>query len=1035
MTIRTHYLAIALLAGFGLALGACGGSGSDSGTPMTETPDPEPAPMEYDVALPAGHGLNDGMTTIDAGETLMLASGTEITCPGPEACTVTVSTDDVTGAQSATSTGGTVVVTTEATRHTAAVADATQALANAQAGLIAAQAAADAAQMAYEAGTLTANDRDAAVAAVAVALAAVNMAQANLNVLVPPPEPEPPVQMAVDLMGSTDLMAGMTSLQPGESSTVGLTTISCAADGEACDITVMDDPVTGAQRAYSTGGVVTVAVAEPPAPPMEYNVALPDGHELSAGTTNLPMGDTVIGDTTISCPATDGCTLTVSMDSVTGAYVGVATGGVVTVAVADPPAPPMEYDVDLPDGHGLADGTTTIAAGKTVTVDGTEIACEGDEACTVTVSTDVVTGAQSATSTGGMVTVSTEDSRMAAAVTLAEQAYSDAKDDLADAQDALAAAQAAYDDGTGTGNAVTAAQEAVTEAQAAVTMAQADLHELVPPPGPVVAEATGTVTHAALAAFLEILEVNEATTFTVPANGTAVRGGITFACHSERDCEVTIENSAGTIVASWTSYSVDGSETMVAATHPSDDLLNDPLHPNLTLNVANAASVADIIEEAIESTGTPDGARGNASTTIGGMDLDGFGVDDMSMLTLTSDLDPNVTNHDTTGTPTGGATLHVSDDPATMDVTEGDVRTLHADRAALDGWDSSVLFADWGDSKSPGRDGGYETAALLYSDHEAPTTEAFDDDLAAKIANTAPRGWFTLNTDGAVAIPGNNEMQNARTEITVEGGQISTLSTTVPANSTHQGTYFGASGTFACGTTPCEITRDETGSTPFNIDGAQAWTFTPDDDQTVQVPDQDYMVFGAWLTVPDDNVNGEHRIGVFYDGMREYVATDVDRLIGTATYKGGAAGVYRDANDASGMFTANATLTADFADAAPGTLEGRIDNFRNSNGVYLGTDTAANPNDPTQGGENDWVVTLSSSAIVDGGVAADSTIAGSADGVTWAGGQWGARFYGASGTADAPTAPTGVAGQFRAQSAMRGVVGSFGAMHVPAADD
>ena len=33
-------------------------------------------PMEYDVALPDGHGLNDGMTTIPAGDTVMLPGGT-----------------------------------------------------------------------------------------------------------------------------------------------------------------------------------------------------------------------------------------------------------------------------------------------------------------------------------------------------------------------------------------------------------------------------------------------------------------------------------------------------------------------------------------------------------------------------------------------------------------------------------------------------------------------------------------------------------------------------------------------------------------------------------------------------------------------------------------------------------------------------------------------------------------------------------------------------------------------------------------------
>ena len=128
------------------------------------------------------------------------------------------------------------------------------------------------------------------------------------------------------------------------------------------------------------------------------------------------------------------------------------------------------------------------------------------------------------------------------------------------------------------------------------------------------------------------------------------------------------------------------------------------------------------------------------------------------------------------------------------------------------------------------------------------------------------------------------------------------------------------------------------------------------------VPDQDYMVFGAWLTAPDDAMTGEHRIGVFYDGMRDYgdVAT---ALTGKAKYEGGAAGAYSDSSDSdnpvSGMFTARAVLEADFGDDNDaGMLSGRIDNFANSAGIYLGSDTVRTPNDPATGGENDWVVTL-----------------------------------------------------------------------------
>ena len=89
------------------------------------------------------------------------------------------------------------------------------------------------------------------------------------------------------------------------------------------------------------------AAEPPPLPPAATDVALPDGHGLMPGTTTLPQGDTMVGDTTIMCPSADGCMLTVSRDPVTGAYTATATGGAVTVAVAEPPPPPVGPDPAL----------------------------------------------------------------------------------------------------------------------------------------------------------------------------------------------------------------------------------------------------------------------------------------------------------------------------------------------------------------------------------------------------------------------------------------------------------------------------------------------------------------------------------------------------------------------------------------------------------------------------------------------------------------------------------------------------------------
>ena len=547
-------------------------------------------------------------------------------------------------------------------------------------------------------------------------------------------------------------------------------------------------------------------------------------------------------------------------------------------------------------------------------------------------------------------------------------------------------------------------------------------------------------------ALLKVLGASgDSDTLTVAAGGTATRASVVFTCDSAYACTFTLDNNLGTIVASVTTQMLPAAAdpTAMAAV----PLPMDPLHPRYTLNKSDAASVQAIIDVAIgepvgddDGAPTPAGARDNDDTTIGGLDIDGFGVYDMSKTTLTSSFDPNVADHTRAmndAAAMGGATLEVP----------RDVQMLHADKTALDGWaHSKVLFADWGDSKTPERDGGYETAALLYSDHEAPTSQPFDDKLAAKLANTEDRFTMTMvdfdgdedtDTVNAVVV---EEMEAGADQrkgmmVTVEAPQLSTLNTTLESGSRHKGIYFGGEATFRCMNDMCTVARAETQDTAFTVTGG-SWQILPDPGAMIMVPDQDYMVFGAWLTVPDDAENGEHRIGVFHDGMRDYDAATVQRLTGKATYEGGAAGVYSDSSGdlpASGMFTARAVLNADFgASEADGMLSGRIDNFTNSAGIYLGTDTARNPNDPATGGENDWVVTLvgvadniSSTADTD----TMGTVSGSADGVAWDGGAWAARFYGPSGTEDDPTAPSGVAGQFRAMSAERGVVGAFGAMN------
>ena len=61
---------------------------------------------------------------------------------------------------------------------------------------------------------------------------------------------------------------------------------------------------------------------------------------------------------------------------------------------------------------------------------------------------------------------------------------------------------------------------------------------------------------------------------------------------------------------------------------------------------------------------------------------------------------------------------------------------------------------------------------------------------------------------------------------------------------TLKGTYFGAAGTFQCVGDDCQISRDTTGATPYNLSDGQ-WRFKPDPGAMVMLPDQDWLAFGV----------------------------------------------------------------------------------------------------------------------------------------------------------------------------------------------
>ena len=445
-------------------------------------------------------------------------------------------------------------------------------------------------------------------------------------------------------------------------------------------------------------------------------------------------------------------------------------------------------------------------------------------------------------------------------------------------------------------------------------------------------------------------------------------------------------------------------------------------------------------------------------TELIGMGLGGAGVLNADMAALRSSFDPN--------SPPAGATAAASGLPPTL--TGGSSITGADDgidaspdmAPAPDGWVMKTLFRDWGDTAGSG-DGGFETAAIVVKNLGPGTSHPFDRMLMNRYANDSIRSWFTLNAEGAVSLMATDHaaaIGNIR--VSVEGSQAAALRLMMNMNDQYVGTYFGSPVLVQCAGDGCSISRSSTGTTSFQVtDNVPAtpgfqpapnsnWLITPLPGAMITVPDQDWMAYGAWMTTPDDAA-GTHRIGTFFNGMDLYTNTAAimdgdDGLEGSATYSGGAAGIYVDGAD-SGLFTAEATLTANFNVAGEDDdymLSGQINNFRGTDGRYLGSDTAAMPNDPIAGGENDWVVILPATTLAVG-VITGTPSKGSADGVPWTG-TWSAQLFGPNTVMGDAAAPTGVAGQFRSATAtdmdddttpVTAVVGAFGAeRQAPAAN-
>ena len=418
-----------------------------------------------------------------------------------------------------------------------------------------------------------------------------------------------------------------------------------------------------------------------------------------------------------------------------------------------------------------------------------------------------------------------------------------------------------------------------------------------------------------------------------------------------------------------------------------------------------AAEAAVAVAAATRAAGTKEMAIAAEAAQAAADDagLGGSGVDTVAM-TIARDRDG------TTITIADSA-LAEEDDPKFMQAMDlGGGRTMHVRAMEADD-DGNVV----------------EEVVVVGTDIEAPTATAFGMvhtlDVTTDTDNDTPDVTnealaVDQTDDAAVALV----MSNAFTVGT--GAELMFDSDAAATGDMDEafeaaGTYNGAMGTYRCnGTADCTVTLDAEGMTTAMSDG---WIFTPDMGATSDVPDADYLHYGFWLkrTTDEDGAVTYNEVETFA-GSSLVAATTVGNVEGTASYSGGATGVYvrnvynpdRTLDMAtSGHFTADVTLMAyfggdDVAVNKQNSIEGTIDDFSLSGGedasgwgVNVEADIANNGLD---------------NGTAKGGGAGDGSISGT--------------FYGDDTNDDGDAiGPKVLAGEFNAEFTNGSVAGGFGA--------
>ena len=348
---------------------------------------------------------------------------------------------------------------------------------------------------------------------------------------------------------------------------------------------------------------------------------------------------------------------------------------------------------------------------------------------------------------------------------------------------------------------------------------------------------------------------------------------------------------------------------------------------------------------------------------------------------------------------------------------------------------------------------------VVYHNVDDPTPMAFNvvHPLDRTDENTAPTGDEMAGDEkfSELMLNGKPEAAAALVQFTehVPAAGAMTDVADLEQDDTIAGMFDGAAGEYKCinasGCTGLVILPEGKIARIANVSD---FNFEPAAGVMVAVPDADYLSFGYWVQVTGEGEDMMHGVSAFYSGKLPFDDDDITTntnaaimtLMGSAKYDGPATGMFVLKSDvdgdgkglvptASGQFTADATLTANFgsdtaADANAFSISGTVNGFEGD------------------GIDETWELGLNKARLTVASYAANGDIthtnhSNSFSGSTSTGeggspGEWRGQFFGAVPDTDPDAAgvqpgddnyPAGVAGEFNGHFENGHVIGAFGA--------